>query len=143
MTRPVLLDAGPLGRIAHPRARLEVVVWLESLLRTKVPVIVPEIADYEVRRSLLLHDLTKSLQRLDQMRENLIFLPLNPGVMLRAAELWAQTRKQGHPTADPKDLDGDVILAAQAEQVAGLLATDNVGHLARLADAVYWAEITA
>ena len=31
--------------------------------------------------------------------------------MLRAAELWAQARRRGRPTADPKELDCDVILA--------------------------------
>ena len=63
--------------------------------------------------------------------------------MLRAAELWAQARQQGYPTADPQALDGDVILAAQALTLHGIVATDNVGHLARFVDARPWQEITA
>ena len=35
------------------------------------------------------------------------------------------------PTADPKALDCDVILAAQAIEVTGIVATDNIGHLSR------------
>jgi hypothetical protein len=54
--------------------------------------------------------------------------------MLLAAELWAQSRKAGKPTADPKALDGDVILAAQAKLLESggnpvVIATTNVGHL--------------
>ncbi|MFI5352420.1 MAG: type II toxin-antitoxin system VapC family toxin [Candidatus Binatales bacterium] len=62
--------------------------------------------------------------------------------MLRAAELWAQARNRGTPTADPKELDGDVILAAQAEQVGAIVVTDNVGHLARFVKARNWREIS-
>lgn len=51
MTKTVMLDSGPLGRIAHPRPNREIVEWLERLLGSGVVVIVPEIADYEVRRN--------------------------------------------------------------------------------------------
>ena len=62
--------------------------------------------------------------------------------MLRAAELWAEARKRGQPTADPKVLDGDVILAAQALQVGGIVVTDNIGHLSQFVDARRWSDIT-
>jgi hypothetical protein len=63
--------------------------------------------------------------------------------MLKAAELWAEARKRGRPTADPKELDGDVILAAQAALVADegnevIIATTNVGHLSQFIDAREW-----
>jgi hypothetical protein len=56
-----MLDTGPLGRIAHPRVNPEVAAWFKQLLASDTEVIIPEIADYEVRRSLLLVGLTKSL----------------------------------------------------------------------------------
>ena len=67
--------------------------------------------------------------------------------MIQAAEFWAWARSQGRPTADPKELDCDVILAAQAELIkrAGdqpIIATTNVGHLALFADARLWSDIT-
>ena len=141
MTKPVLLDAGPLGRIAHPRPNQEIARWLEHLLASGTTVILPEIADYEVRRNLLLEELSKSVKRLDQLKRVLTYLPLTTETMLRAAEVWAAARKRGVPTAHPGELDGDAILAAQALEVGGIVATENVGHLSNLAEAKLWREI--
>ena len=69
------------------------------------------------------------------------YLPITTPVMLKAAELWADIRKRGMPTADPKALDCDVILAAQALAVNGIVATENVGHLSRLVKAGSWRDI--
>lgn len=142
MTNTVMLDSGPLGRIAHPRPNREITEWLERLLGSGVVVIVPEIADYEVRRNLLLEGLTKSVTRLDQLKEVLIYQPLTTEVMLRAAEMWAEARRTGMPTADDKELDGDVILAAQAEPARATVATENVGHLSRFVDARGWRDVS-
>ncbi|MFL6212569.1 MAG: PIN domain-containing protein [Blastocatellia bacterium] len=142
MNKPILLDAGPLGRIAHPRPNQEIAIWLGRLLSDGVPIVIPEITDYEVRRSLLLAGLIPSVQRLNALKEALIYLPLQTEVMLKAAELWAEARKSGQPTADLKALDGDVILAAQALSVGGIVATENVGHLSRFVEAAHWKDIT-
>lgn len=56
MSEVVLLDAGPLGRASNPSAtpaNLECYNWMESLLISGCRIIVPEIADYEIRRELL------------------------------------------------------------------------------------------
>lgn len=42
---------------------------------------------------------------------------MNTAIMLQAAQFWAEARQRGIPTADPKALDGDVILAAQATMI--------------------------
>ena len=68
--------------------------------------------------------------------------------MLLAAELWAEVRQSGRPTADPKALDGDVILAAQAKLLSErsesevIVATTNIGHLKRFVPAADWQSIT-
>ena len=56
MSRVVLLDAGPLGLVTNPRhspQNLACAQWLGALVAGGLRVIVPEIADYEIRRELL------------------------------------------------------------------------------------------
>lgn len=148
MTRVVLLDAGPLGMVTHPGGVAEVdacKVWLQGLVSRGTRVLVPEIADYEVRRELLRARKARSLSRLDELLDALEYLPLTTAAMRRAAELWAEARQQGQPTADAKALDADVILAAQGLTLLTegevVVATTNVGHLKRLITAETWREV--
>lgn len=99
MSRLVLLDSGPLGMLAHPKPKNEISQWVQNLTQANVKLIVPEIADYEVRRELLLKGMIKSLTRLDQLKVTFDYAPLNTEVMLKAAEFWAETRKRGQSTA--------------------------------------------
>jgi predicted nucleic acid-binding protein len=88
----------------------------------------------------------KSIRRLDDLKFALIYLPITTEVMLKAAQMWAQVRQQGKPTADDKALDGDVILAAQAiligsEEYPVIVATSNPKHLSLFVDARDWQDI--
>ena len=148
--RIVLLDSGPLGLLSNangkPRAD-QCRQWTQRLLSAGVRVLVPEIADYELRRKLLHIRAEAGIGRLDQLKTNLEYSPITTEVMLRAAELWADLRRSGQPTAAPGSLDADCILAAQALLSAGpgdllTVATDNVGHLGRLVDARNWEAVT-
>jgi len=127
--------------IAHPRPNREFDGWFRSQLERGTEIIIPEICDYEVRRSLLLAGLMRSVERLDELKEVLTYLPLCTKAILQAAQFWADARKQGRPTADFKELDSDVILAAQAKQTGGMVVTDNTGHLALFVEAKSWREI--
>jgi predicted nucleic acid-binding protein len=76
----------------------------------------------------------KGLARLNSLCQRLEYLPITTDSMRQAAELWAQARQQGQPTAGDKTIDGDMILIAQAKslEVADVvIATTNVGHLSR------------
>jgi hypothetical protein len=86
-------------------------LWLTRLLAGGHHAAVPEIADYEVRRELLRIGSAAGIARLDALAIRVGYLPLTTAAMRKAAELWAQARQQGRPTADPHALDGDVILA--------------------------------
>jgi predicted nucleic acid-binding protein len=150
MSMVVLLDAGPLSMVTHPGGVEEIDAcrrWLVALLAQGRRVVVPEIADYEVRRELLRAGKTSSVARLDALEDALEYLPLTTEAIRQAAQFWAQLRQQGRPTADPKALDGDVILAAQASTMSlppaaeVVVATTNVGHLSRLVSAARWQDI--
>ncbi len=145
MAKVVLLDAGPLGMVTHPRPNKDIVDWLKDLLNSGLSVLVPEIADYEVRRELLRANKTKGVQRLDQLKRTIGYLPITTDAMLKAAEFWAQARTQGYPTAHDKALDADVILAAQAVTLSNgdepVVATTNVGHLVNFVPADEWQNI--
>jgi predicted nucleic acid-binding protein len=146
----VFLDSGPLGLLAHSR-RIAVTDaaerWLRALQKRGERVILPEIIDHEVRGELLRLGATSSVRRLDELKLTLDYLPLTTDVMLRAAELWAQARRRGRPTAADADLDCDVILAAQALLLAQageqpVIATTNVRHLSQFVDARPWQDVS-
>jgi predicted nucleic acid-binding protein len=149
--RLVLLNANPLGMVANPKGRARALAcqqWAWGLVAAKVRVIVPEIADYEVRRELIRRGATTSLRRLDHIKAGLEYIPISTDIMLRSAELWALARQTGRPTASPDALDADCILAATALIAARpgdvvTVATDNVAHVGQFVDARPWEQIPA
>jgi hypothetical protein len=54
--------------------------------------------------------------------------------MLKAAQMWAQVRQQGKPTADNQALVG-------SEEYRSIVATSNPKHLSLFVDAKNWQEI--
>lgn len=115
MSSVILLDAGPLGMISNPRSspdNEQCKVWLASRVRGGDRVVIPEIADYEVRRELIRADRTKGLARLDGARQVLAYVPLTTAAMVKAAEFWAAARNAGRKSAEDASLDADMILAA-------------------------------
>jgi predicted nucleic acid-binding protein len=144
MTDVVLLDAGPLGMISHPRASVDIVEWLARLVATGLPVLIPEVADYEVRRELLRAGRRRSIERLNELRVGLGFVPITSDAMLRAAEFWADARRRGRPTAGAQSLDADAILAGQAATLSRgevVVASSNPRHIARFVPARRWQDI--
>ncbi len=148
----VLLDSGPLGiASARPGSPLpdQCRHWIDGLLARGVDVIVPEVADYEVRRELTRVGAHPSLHRLDQLvaTGRLSYAPVTTADWRQAAVFWADARARGLPTASRGALDADVILAACATTIGRpgdtvLVATMNVGHLARYCDARTWTSVT-
>jgi predicted nucleic acid-binding protein len=143
----IVLDSTPLGILCHPRNPPQVMScrqWLDDLLAVGRRVILPEIADYEVRRELFRRNSRIALSHLEQLALRLEYLPLATTTMRLAAKLWAQVRRTGRPMAPDPALDGDVILAAQALTLNTpvVVATGNLAHLSRLIQADIWTKIT-
>ena len=145
--RAIVLDTGPIGLITNPNLSPQSVAcnqWLQSHLKSDSRIIIPEIADYEVRRELLRANKKKGLTRLDSLCQRLEYLPITTSSMRQAAELWAQARQQGQPTAGDKTIDGDMILIAQAKTLGDsnvVIVTTNLGHLSRFITADLWQHI--
>jgi predicted nucleic acid-binding protein len=147
----IVLDAGPLGLLTQRGGVVEAdacKAWIARQIAAGARVVVPEIADYEVRRELLRAGKVNGVARLDAFNTAAAdrYLPVTTRAFRLAANLWAECRKQGLPTSDPQALDADVILAAQAMETGtppqeAVVATTNVGHLSRFVDARLWREI--
>ncbi len=108
-------------------------------------IVVPDVADYEVRRELTRANAAEGLARLDLLEAVLDYDPITTATLRKAAELWAHVRKLGLPTAGPASLDADAVLAAHALLVGGpgdlvTIATTNPRHLNRFPgiDAAIW-----
>ncbi|MBE9104086.1 nucleic acid-binding protein [Nostoc cf. edaphicum LEGE 07299] len=149
MSKVIILNSAPVGLITNPKATplaVQYQEWFYTLFERGYGVILPEIIDYEIRRELLRANKLSGIRKLNQLKSEIIYLPITTEVMLKVAELWAQVRNQGKSTADNKALDGDVILASQSILVANyghevIIATSNEKHLSIFIDAREWQEI--
>lgn len=116
----IVLDSGPLGLLSNPTRFAEpgaIRAWAFRVIGEGTTMVVPEIADYEVRRELIRAGKASGIRRLDALTHGLVYQPLRTSHFRRAAVLWAEARNRGAPTAHDAALDGDVLLAAQAPEL--------------------------
>ena len=152
MSLTVFLDTGPLGILTNPKRPPETVralTWVVVMIRAGHRFIVPAIADYELRRELERAAKADGLAALNAWNgaEHNRYLPLSDSALRLGAGLWARARNAGTATADPKALDADVLIAAQALDMwlprsDFIVATVNVGHLVLFVPAARWENIT-
>lgn len=157
MSKVIFFDAGPLGIIVNSKTppsplTIKAIEWVYALIVEGHRLIVPAIADFEVRREFLRAGMTDSLALLDAWNtaQPDRYLPLTDSALKLAAQLWAQARNGGTLPADPKELNGDVLIAAQIldyQATYGLAASDiviasvNVGHLSLFVPSDLWTNI--
>lgn len=147
MVTTILLDTGLLGLLTNPnlpQSTVACVGWAQAHRANGVRLIVPEIADYELRRELLRANKKRGIASLNNLIVQTEYLPITTSAMRLAAVFWAQARQQGQPTASDRNIDADVILAAQAAALGisdFVIATTNVKHLSRFVPAELWENI--
>lgn len=149
----VLLDSGVMGLLIHPiqaelkeaniqnKEILQCTEWLYALLARSVIFVTSEVSDYEVRRELIRIN-SRGIDTLNKLRaeRTIDFLPVDTRVWETASQLWAKLRQEGMATASDRNIDADIIIAAQwkilCEEFPGrgvYIATTNLKHLQRIA----------
>jgi hypothetical protein len=147
MSQIVVLDSGPLGLLTNPKlppTTVAMLSWAKSLRGAGHRLVVPAIADYEVRRELVRAGKRAGIAELDAWSPE--YLPLSDSALRMASTRWARSRAAGASTADPKELDGDVLIAAQAFDMGFpssdlIIATTNPGHLSQFVRCDLWTDI--
>lgn len=148
----LLLDTNALIRLCHPTRHPEIKEWLKGWIAHAqrvgdVELVVSAAADYEARRGYLWKldkhpDEPKALARLDHLCKLLGMCPISGEVLRTAARFWSEARKGGYSTAPERDIDWDVIVAAQAASLTAVVVTSNAGHISRYGvDARDWRDI--
>ena len=147
----VIIDSGVLFTLISTSNVKEVTDcqdWFYYLLSRSALLVTSAICNYEVKRELIRRKKVPELDNLNQLKTLIDFLPVDEPSLELAAELWAEARNKGLPTADDLSLDADVIICAQyqllAEAYPGryvVIATTNVKHLSRFTEAKEWQDI--
>ncbi len=151
----IFIDTGILGLLSSLNNRKEVIDcknWLYSFLSKGVNIVSWDICDYEVRRGILIGIKSRikeeGLNNLDELHNLINFLPVSPIILRLSAELWAETRRLGQPTAEINNIDADVIIGATCqllqEEYPGqrlIVATTNVKNLSLFVEAKKWTQI--
>lgn len=152
-SKVIFLDSYPTSLLCKKRGKVltdeseRIFQWSLRCFAAGHAIVIPEIVDYELRRELLRARKHASVNRLDNLKASCTYLPLSTAAMVTAAELWTQARQQGSSTAHDENIDVDVILAAQAltcgEPPSSIVvATANLRHLSKFANAALWYNIT-
>jgi predicted nucleic acid-binding protein len=147
----VILDSGVLHTLISTSKVKEVTDcqdWFYYLLSRSALIVTSAICNYEVKRELIRRNKVQEINNLNQLKTLIELLPVDEPTLELAAKLWAEARNKGMPTADDLSLDVDVIICAQyqllAEEYPGryiVIATTNVKHLSRFAEAKEWQDI--
>ncbi|WP_309691093.1 hypothetical protein [Armatimonas sp.] len=121
--------------------------WILKCEENGHRILIPGVCYYEALRELEMRQATSQVKRLkDFCLQPSRFIPITREHLDAAAVLWGQARRSGKATADPKALDGDVILCAQVLSfnlpvLDYVVATNNRKHLSQFVTCDEWTNI--
>ncbi|NJM73288.1 MAG: type II toxin-antitoxin system VapC family toxin [Scytonema sp. RU_4_4] len=81
------------------------------------------ITRYEILRGLKAKEANKQIQAFEQFCANNIIIPLTDEIIVQAADIYAELRKQGTPIGD-----ADILIAASAIVNGMAVITNNQSH---------------
>lgn len=145
-TFPASSTGKQLGK--SPSTSVKCQEWISDCENSGHIVLVPAVVYYEALREYELQQMHVQISRLKAFcLHPKRYLPLNLSHWELAAQLWAQARRNGKPTADPQALDCDVLLAAQAICLGlptseYIVATTNPKHLSLFVPCDVWTNIS-
>ncbi|MBN8596951.1 MAG: PIN domain-containing protein [Planctomycetes bacterium] len=137
----LLLDTNMLLRLCHPSSHADVREWYRGWLNHgraggDVEFVISAVADYELRRGYMYtldrsSDARQSLAQLDELCQLWEVQQISARNLHDAASMWADARRNGIPTASDRDVDWDILIAAQAKEEPAIVVTSNQKHFRR------------
>lgn len=148
----IVLDTFPASSISKPPGAKPTLSdtcrqWVYDCESAGHLILVPAVAYFEALREL---ELRRAVVQIARLRQFCLlpqrFMPITTAHLETAAQLWANSRRSGNPTASREALDADVIIAAQTLSMGlpasdYIVATTNVTHLSRFVHCEVWSNI--
>jgi hypothetical protein len=151
----VFLDTNILGFLSTPSQEQKILKcqnWFEHLLVRGVLFTSSELCFYEVKRSLILAQKegkkVLGIEKLEELRQFIDVLIIDKKAINIASEVWADSQLKDLPNVKQSSLDIDTIIVAHftilMDQFQGqyvVIATENIKHLGKFAEAQIWQNI--
>ena len=108
---------------------LRIIQKFQNILRTNARILICPIVFYEVARGLYHKNAQRQLAAFEKLVEGSVWCEFSSETWDAGAQLWANCKQQGIRTGkSEKDIDADVLIAAQTHQQKAILVTNNTKH---------------
>lgn len=116
-----ILDTNIISRILAKNPEVE--RHLEEVVAGNATIVLCPVVFYEIRRGLLKRDAARKLEGFQILAQHFRWDEIGREDWHTAAELWAESERQGAPRDD-----ADILIASHALRLGAILVTDNEDH---------------